>query len=167
MISLEDAKDWLRDRASDGGARCPCCNRWTKIYPRRIGGEHCSFLFNLLRHKRDPRLDDWVHHSVANTYKNRNSRGYPTIGWFDLAETGKCEDENPDKKWSGLWRLTMKGDDFLNARIKIPKYIYTYNAGVLEVSEETVSIHDALPVDFSYTEMMAMTVPPGTQGRLF
>jgi len=61
----------------------------------------------------------------------------------------------------------MKGEDFLNGRIKIPKYIYTYNAGVLEVSEEKVSVHEALPVDFSYTDMMARTVPPGTQRSLF
>lgn len=164
--SLEDAREWLRERASKG-ARCPCCQQRVKIYPRRLGEEHCVFLKNLLRHKNDPEMSDWVHHSVANTYKNKNSRGYHSLQWFGLAETGACGDLKPKKKMSGYWRITPKGEAFLRDRLRVPKYIYTYNAEVVDVSEETVNVIEALPVNFNYYEMISETVPPGTQYSMF
>ena len=166
LLTLKQAKEWLRERAPKG-ARCPCCNQKVQIYARRLGEEHCEFLANLLRHKRDPFLDDWVHHAVANTYGNKNSRGYTTIRWFGLAETYKCEDDNPKKRMSGMWRITRMGWDFLDNKVRVPKYIYTYNAEVLNTSDETVTVHDALPNGYNYTEMMHRTIPPGTQTNMF
>ena len=155
MQSLEAAKKWLRARVSDG-ARCPCCNRFAKVYKLRLNTNMARFLISLARHK-----DEWVHYRECDFV----GRDYPWIRLWNLAETYKSDE--PKKNMSGYWRITDAGRDFVLDKITVPKHVYAYDGDVLEVSEEQVRIRDSLGDGFNYEELIAGVIPVGVTLDLF
>jgi hypothetical protein len=53
-----------------------------------------------------------------------------------------------------LYRLTEKGASFIRGDIRVPKYVTEYNSEILEFSEETTDIKEALGDHFNYYELM-------------
>jgi hypothetical protein len=49
MMTLADAQKWLAERVK-GGARCPCCNQFTKVYRRQINSGMARSLIAMYLH---------------------------------------------------------------------------------------------------------------------
>lgn len=56
MITLAEAQQWLAERIT-GGARCPCCNQYSKVYRRQINSGMARSLIAMYR----AGGLDWVH----------------------------------------------------------------------------------------------------------
>lgn len=56
---------------------------------------------------------------------------------------------------AGLYKLTEKGEAFVEDRIRVPKAVYVYRDCVQRQDDETISIRDALGKEFDYVDLMS------------
>jgi hypothetical protein len=141
-------EEWRRTIEGKGG-RCPCCNRWGKIYPRHINATMARSLSWLVAEADNTA---WV--DIPNTAPRWlvRSNQLPTLRWWELVERAATDDK--DKKFSGMWRPTAKGIAFANGTIAVPRTVYTYDGNVVEYGEDRLYIHECRDKNFSYAEVM-------------
>jgi len=145
-VTLEEAKQWLRERYEDG-ENCPCCNQMVKLYPRKLNSNMAVFLVSL--------VCLWRRDKKPVSYRDCKffGRDYNYLQLWDLAQTARSDD--PAKRMSGLWEPTQKGIDFVEQHIRVPSHAHCYNNKVVRMSEETTTIVEALGERFNYEELMA------------
>lgn len=144
--TLEDAKNWLRQRV-DEGERCPCCNQFAKVYRRSI---HATMARTLVIAYREHELD-WFHLSTLTKSSGRGGEESKLRYWGLLEEE---LERRPDGGRSGWWRITPTGAAFVQGSIEIPKYARIYDGRCLGLDGDKVSIRDALGKKFNYDELM-------------
>lgn len=146
FTSIEQAKHWLRGKALEEGAKCPVCNRYTKIYKRSITSSMAIFLIKFWnRHK------NYHYHEVKNTKEYFHCGDYGKLAYWGLLKSKG----NPGiaSKSSGYWAITEKGERFARNRLEVPKYCYVYDNNVLSLKGDPVSITDCLTNKYSYEEI--------------
>ncbi len=136
------------------GMHCPCCDRWGKLNRRPLSSGIAMGLcwcYKLRRH-------DWfdiedIRREVLKQDGFTIVRGNLTIArWWGLLEKkNKEDDENPA---SGFYRVTEAGSRFVLGLSPARKYAYHYNQKCEGLSEETITIHEALGTKFSWIEVM-------------
>lgn len=130
---------------------CPTCGQKMPIeYKRKLNSYMAVNLIKLLKkHRELPNFKgEWVH----ITQLNLNGGDFAKLRYWGLIR----EQENTliEKKNAGFWKITPKGLDFLNDRVRVPAYVYLKNNEVQSFSESTVNIHEALGKHFSYYDLM-------------
>lgn len=152
-VTLEEARKELFEQAANPkGASCPCCDRFCKIYKRKLNitmARSLIWLFNKTHNS------EFVHvASVAPRFVVATNQ-LPSTRWWDLSEPLPSDGpiEN-GKKTSGCWRITGKGISFVRGDILVPKYCFTYDGSAVEVSDDRTDIQEALGEPFNYFEMM-------------
>jgi hypothetical protein len=60
----------------------------------------------------------------------------------------------PEKKHSGKWRPTQRGEDFVDEEIQVPSHIFLYNNEYQGQTTTLVGIRECLGDHFSYEELM-------------
>jgi hypothetical protein len=143
---LGAVKDWLRGQVHKGGARCPCCTQFAKVYKRQINS---GMARSLIRMYRVAGLD-WVHIPTALPARSREEG---KLAYWGLVE--EASEPREDGGRAGWWRITSKGEAFLRRQLKVPKYALVYDARRLGFDEtEMVDIQDCLGARFNLTELM-------------
>jgi len=131
----------------NGGVYCPTCDQLAKEYKRNISSNSTKFLISLVREFEN--RNDWVHYKECKF----SSRDYPALAYWGLAETKIDPDRNT--RTNGMWRPTQEGIDFVKGRIKVAKYVYTFNGKVTGFCEDKmVNISECLGQHFNYDSMM-------------
>lgn len=156
--TLREARNEMQQKLREGTI-CPCCDRYIKIYKRRI---HKNIAVGLIEFCKYQTLNKstWVR---LRTLADSSPTFYRYCGdgkmdittgryWGLLEESG--EEPNADTKSAGMYRLTEKGISFVRNEIKISKYAFILRDTVMDMSEEMVSIVDCLEEKFSYSELM-------------
>lgn len=119
------------------GAVCPCCNRYNKIYQRKINYSMLRFLEGL---------------HLLQLYSNKNQKyfeakdvlkeiGLKSTSGMDygvLIHFGFIEKKTNESKYA----LTQKGIYFLGGIILAPKYVYLLNNQRIGVSDDVVNVND-------------------------
>lgn len=146
MMTLEEAKAVLA-AGVDKGIKCPCCNRFNKLYHRQIYASLAKF--SILAYKRFG--CDWFHINTVSAWYTGGG-DYGKLAHWGLLEYRENFDE--DKASSGWVRISEKGAAFVQGEISIPKYVYLLNNEVQDFSDELVTIYDCLGKSFSYRELM-------------
>lgn len=154
---LEIIRNMWRDTIEGDGGKCPCCNRWGKIYARNINETMCRSLIWLAYARANAR--GWVDVPETAPRWLVRSNQLATLRWWNLVE--RLPSEDPDAKHSGLWRVTDLGRDFVAGKVQVPKTAYTYNGEVEYMSSGTISVSDCFGKRFSYAEVMAAQAPVG------
>lgn len=146
-VSLGEARDWLRDRI-DKGAGCPCCKQFAKVYPRRLYAAEGAGLIAMWRLNRD----DWV---KIPALKMQGGDLLKARFW-DLIEPMPNAERADGSKRVGIWRLTLRGVDFVHGRTKVPRIARVYNNRCLglDASKGEAGIRDVLGARFEYAELM-------------
>lgn len=145
--TIGEVKKYLQDNWNKG-VSCPCCGQFVKKYRIKINYFMCKFLINLYKLSKD---SEYVH--LNDAIEGMKTSGlYSYLPMWKLAQ--KVPNDDPKKKHSGLWRITEKGKAFVEGRITVPKYFFTYNNKFLGFDGEMVSIREALGTKFSYEELM-------------
>lgn len=131
------------------GLTCPCCNRFAKIYKRRL---HATIASQLIKLYKLGGANNYIHtkHLVVGS----------GISDFSKAKYWGLIEANPElptdgKKTNGTWRLTNKGVNFIKGNSTISKYILIYQDAPLGESSESVNIYDVLEDKFNYQQLMA------------
>lgn len=141
--SLGDARAWLRARL-DKGAPCPLCQQHSKMYRRKINSGMARSLIHMYRSAGT----SWIHVRLIGA----KSREEGKLAYWGLVEEQKGAGLHGGR--AGYWRVTRKGEDFLNGHLKVPKYAKVYNGQVYGFEGDDVSIKDALGTKFDYEELM-------------
>jgi hypothetical protein len=139
--TIEEAREFLREKRHEG-ATCPCCKQHVKVYLRTI---NAGMAVALILISRTPTMDnDWV--DIRQVVGLRGG-DYAKLRYWRLLE----QNDN----YTGVWRLTQRGLQFLNDRLRVCKTAHVYNGEVLKMSGEDVSIRQALGNKFDYAKLMA------------
>lgn len=143
--TLREAKDWLRDKLSEG-ASCPCCTQLAKVYQRSLNSGMAHSLIAVWQ----VGGMDWVH---LPTQIPARSREEGKLKYWGLLE--EDSEKREDGGRAGWWRVTPRGLAFILQEIQVPKYARVYDGRCLGFVGDSIWISDALGTKFSYADLMA------------
>ena len=157
--SIQDAKEvWRKTIHGDGGV-CPCCERWGKVYTRTINKTMAASLQWLYDEtlKSVGQIGNWV--DVPNTAPKSvlRSNQLPSLRWWGLVERQLPDPQDKAKKHSGMWRITLRGIDFVEGKHLVPKKILTYNTEAVGFGDELVNFKTASGIKFDMEAVMTST----------
>ena len=144
-VTLGYAREWVSDRVLKG-TKCPCCYQEAKVYDRKLHSGMAVALIHMYVHRDDDDIFDITTHLLTNKGDTSKLRHYGLI------------ERVPDTK-RGIWKITPRGKQFVEGKVRIMSNIELYNKELLDIHGELISIHDALEDKFDYDELMST---PGT-----
>lgn len=136
---------------------CRSCGQRHGPGRHTISAAQARNLLTIYRATKDGKVDaDGFLHVIDLLSKDANrARSVPRLRHWGLLERHKDSQRTKTTNSAGLYRITQKGIDFVEGRIRVPKAANIYLNRLHSFSEETVSIHEALTKEFDYAEHMA------------
>jgi hypothetical protein len=132
----EASRDFFVALETGQPVTCPCCQRTTQVYTRKL---HREIAINLVRlvDRHELRPGEWcqVRDFVAGSAKATKA----STDLAFLVHWGLIE-----RKGRGLYRPTRAGIDFARGRTRVAAAVQTYDNECIGRSERTVSIHDLI-----------------------
>jgi hypothetical protein len=136
------------------GIECALCGRFDKIYRRPLNSGMAWALIAL--YKLDKKKAGW--HHLLDEVPGLKGGDYGKLAEWGMIQ-GRDEAKEDGNPENGFYRITAKGQFFVQGKLRVPKYRYFYHDRLWPVDEgensETVSIQDALGKHFDYNELMA------------
>lgn len=152
--SLEEAKQWLRERF-ENGAVCPCCNQYVKLYKRKLNSFMAYALLLIDRYFRQPDAKEWLHVPSYLIEQNATDRECAKLRYWGLIEE-MPEGRDDGSPHAGFYKITELGKQFVARTVRVPMYVHLYNGNPLKrPAAETIDIYEALGEKFNYNELMA------------
>lgn len=157
IITLNEARDWLKSKMRDG-THCPCCRQKVKIYKRKLNSAMAVCLIEL--YKNCHNCTDFAHIRdlilSSKTFAiNMNGGNFATLAYWDVIAEKPKEQNRTNSRTSGFWSITELGRAFVERKTKIPKYVYTYNMGLVSMEyNDKIGINEALGDKFNYEQLM-------------
>lgn len=148
---LQEMRNAWRETIEHEGGHCPVCDRWGKVYARPINRTMARALLWLCRAESEK--EGWVDVPAAAPRWLVRSNQLPTLRWWNLVE--RKEHEEDEKKYSGFWKPTRLGLDFVEGLAEVPKKVYTYKGEVEGFSDEKVKFRDCFQDLFDYEATMS------------
>lgn len=154
MTTLNQARQQWRDTIHKDGGVCPCCDRWGKVYGRGINATMAASLEWLYTVNLAKGLRTWI--DVPNTAPKSvvRSNQLATLRWWGLVERQSPSPDDKSVKHTGMWRITLRGMDFVEGKILIPKKVFTYNGEVVSFGSEEVAFAECKG-KFDFAAIMA------------
>lgn len=147
MVTTNDTiaagKAWLLARL-EKGAPCPLCAQHAKLYKRKINSGMARSLIHMYRSAGK----SWIHVRLIGA----RSREEGKLAYWGLVEEQQGAGLHGGR--AGYWRVTDKGEAFIQGQLKVPLYAKVYNGQVRGFDGSSVSIKDALGTKFNYEELM-------------
>lgn len=150
FATLGEAKEYVM-KHKDTGVQCPCCDKFVKLYKRKLNTGMALFLMWLYK------LGGKHDYIQAGEILSQGMKGTKSLDYSVLAHWGLIKDSVNDddtKKGSGFWKLTDRGIRFVEKEISVFSHIYLYNNIFFGYGEDTVNIVQALGSKFDYQELM-------------
>lgn len=156
MTELEQLRQTWKSTIHGDGGKCPCCDRFGKLYSRTINKTMATALKWLVEQNQQKGLREWI--DVPNTAPPYVLRGYQltTLRWWGLVER-ELPDPKVNKKHSGHWRATLKGIDFVEGRVEVPRKAYHYDGDAVGFSDDQTGYEACLKRKFDYDSTMTET----------
>lgn len=152
MWLLSEAKKRFKKMIAEDGGDCPCCGRWGKIYKYKVNATMARGL--MWMYSVSP-LGEWVNIQERGPKWLLRSKSLSTAKHWGLIERLELDDEeNKDTRHSGVWRLTLRGREFVKNKTLIEEHVFIFDDRIVKFSKSMASIVDCLGKKFSYTELM-------------
>jgi len=145
----EEELEELRRMSGEPLSVCECCGGKSKVYAYRIGCYArvlCWMAVNSTQ-------GEYLH--VPSSGAINGGGDYAKLRYWNLIEKSPINPD-PEKKSSGLWKLTPEGREFAQNKATTNKICYYRKpeGGVLGFEPEQISIVDCLGKKFNYEELM-------------
>jgi hypothetical protein len=150
---LHAVRTHILERREDGTI-CPACHQHVKLYKRKLNSGMARALIDIAHYFRNPEHAEWLHVLNYLVARNAFNADWPKLRhWGLLSCLETLRDDGSDRV--GLYRLTDIGEEFVQGRCTVPKYVYLFNDTVEGFSDgENIDIHQALGSHFNYRELM-------------
>jgi len=158
--TLEKARTSLL-RDINQGTVCPCCDRYAKIYKRKLTSSMAYALILIYGYFKLANPTQWLH--VEDHLKR--IPGIPSSIRGDFAKLvhwGLLEASGEN----GYYRITDWGRVFVEGEHFAARYVFIYNGVIMKFSEEETTIQEALGDRFSYAELMKGNDQTQSGGRI-
>lgn len=136
--------DVLRERAN--GVTCPCCGQYAKVYRRRL---NAGMVRSLLRMYAAGGTGRYVHTPTLLGGKRGEEARLSYWGF-----TRESVDPRADGGRRGWWRVTERGELFLNGDITVPSHALVYDGVCLQLTGDPISVRDAIGDGFDLRELL-------------
>lgn len=155
--TLQKAIKFVEDN-KDKGVHCPCCSQYCRVYKRKLSSSQAIALIEFYKATKNKKeythIMDVVQKSVLFATKMNGGDFAKLVNWGLIQEMPK-DYASIHKKTSGFWRLTEKGNLFVEGKLKVPTHAIFYKNEILGFSESESYIEKCLTNHFSYTELMS------------
>ena len=159
LVTLKEAREYVKE-GSKIGVHCPCCQQFAKIYKRKLNSGMARVLIHLyIEYFKTAK--EWVQvKEFLRQKKYRNNHDWTLLRFWGLLEPKEKEETDPEEmKCNGLWRVTVKGKQFVtDTRVRVSKRIIIYNNFFKGFDIEVINIKNALGNKFDYDELMNDTI---------
>ncbi len=95
----------------------------------------------------------WAHITTVHPRLAGNGGDLSKLRHWNLIE--EKDERRADGGRAGWWRITDEGEQYLQNKLSVPKYVLIYNGRILGFDGPNVSIMDALGTKFNYQQLMA------------
>lgn len=152
--SVQEAKHYLQTNFKKG-VHCPCCTQFVKEYKRSLHSGMATSIIAIYREtggtKKIVEMSKIKHKYRALIASQGN---FAKLRYWELLNqpVGLRAD---GCKNNGQWNLTDKGIAFVEGKITVPKYAFTFNTKCYRKIGPEITIHDALGNHFNYRRLMA------------
>ena len=143
MFLAKMRNNWNKSIESDGSF-CPCCGKWGKVYKRKLD-QHLALCLKWISRQGDE--DGWVDVQNKGPRWMLKSKTYPLLEHWQMIES--------QSKRSGVWRVTLRGQDFLAGHTSVPAAVHIYDNRVWGFEAEEVSFRGCFGRQFDFDEMMS------------
>lgn len=142
------------------GCQCKICDQHVKLYKRNFNSAMSIVMIKIAKETKALegfQTSSWI--QVENLLKDDPNipstvRGdFPKAVHWGLLEKMQGERDDGSNRM-GWYHITQKGEDFVNGKITIPKWVKLYNNEVVGFAEEHINIQKALGTKFNYQELM-------------
>ncbi len=158
--SLEDAKAFVQLNLPSG-ASCPCCGQYARLYQRPINATMAVALILIYQHFQRHPNHAWLHVSQFLVQAKRDSTiaggDVVKLRYWGLLERASGERSDGSNR-VGRYRITELGKQFVEGKVAVPKYAFLFNQRLFRLSDELITIADAIGDRFNYQELMMSTV---------
>lgn len=157
-VTLEESKEWLRKKIFEGGAACPCCSQFAKVYRRAFNSSMAYAIIVFAKHLK---VGEWIKIPDVLVKGNHTaiirSREWSRLQHWGMLEASAALREDGAKE-SGVYRLTELGKAFAEGKAVAPRAVYMYDEKLLSVDDQLISIREALGTKFDYEKLMSSAV---------
>jgi len=136
---------------------CSNCTRRVKMYRRKLNPGMASVLLWVYRATPVLTTDEgWIHISNALLEMKMNAvaKEYSKLRFWGLLEEMPKQERDRTKRGTGYWRITERGRQFCEGKLKVAQRIYIFDNRLFGRSKETVSCREALDDRFDWNELM-------------
>jgi len=142
----------LRSMLEQKNSTCPCCSQKVNMCSYKIYDSSALALIKL-KQLNDKKAQPYHVYDFAEAkVLHVRASHYADLRHWGLIEPFKSND--PKKKSSGFWKITQKGIDFVEGKIRLPEKIRMYNNTFFGYDGEEIDIIHALGQKFNYYEIM-------------
>ena len=146
-VPLGEVRDWLRARV-EKGVRCPACEQRAQVYKRQI---YAGMVRALVLMWREGDFGKRLYVHVPSIDPARGG-DVAKLEFWGLIEEERAS--RVDGGRAGFWRVTRRGEDFLQRKTTVPKYARIYDGRLLSLTGPLVGVDDALRGAFRLDELM-------------
>jgi hypothetical protein len=146
-VPLGEVRDWIRIRV-EKGVHCPACEQFAKVYRRQI---YAGMVRSLILMFREGDFGRRLYVHVPSLDPARGGDVAKLQFW------GLIEEERGtrvDGGRAGYWRVTRRGQDWIERKTAVPKYARIYDGRMLSLTGPLVTIDDALGEHFRLDDLM-------------
>ncbi len=152
VVTLKDSQEYNREHW-EKGCKCLSCGQLVKLYKRKLNS---GMAFGLIAAYKMSQEKNGQYYHINELLKKgiaSSQLEIPRLQYWGLMANMPNEDD-PTKSHSGFWRITDKGKEFVERKIKVQKHILIYNSVIVGFSDEETTIDEALGNKFNYEELM-------------
>lgn len=155
-MTVAEAREQVHASLGDG-AECPVCGQLAKAYKRAIRGALCVSLIHIYRYFKAHPEAEWLE-DVPGYLRARHANA--TNDAALLRHWGLIE-PRPGVRGDGstrigVFRITDLGRSFVRGICGVPRFAVLYNQTLLGLEGDNVGIHEALGIEFNYSDLMAL-----------
>ncbi len=146
---------WHTTIHGDGG-ECPTCERFGKVYSRGLNDTMAKSLEWLYDQNTKQGVRTWINVPSTAPAEVIRTNQLPSLRWWGLVER-ELPAPGSKQKHSGNWRVTLRGADFVEGKMLVPKKVMTYNGEAVGYSDEQTDITSCHKASFDINDVMTTT----------
>lgn len=155
LFTIDEVRHWMNTQIlQHGKTDCPCCKAHHQTYKRTISKTLVYWMTALRKLTKDG--SKYIHFKTVDQYLydrlQLNGSDYIILKkWYMIEPFTKVDPETNKETTTGEFTITKLGMDFLDGKIKVPKYLYFSNGKVIKKSKDEITFLD--PKNFDINDL--------------